>query len=330
MKNFRFLSLLGIVLVCLFTITACGDDDSNDPPRPDVPTGIDPIILGTWETYAIVPNGGSEIAVNSHDESVYEYWHRFVFKADGSFDGYSVNYRGDEKIRGRIEQTFITKTFTFSASKKVLALLNLVEGYHDVKDFKAGKSVKTQDMVIELKTITDKELSYNVNYDGKQALFKMKKVDGNGGDSGNGGGNGNVSASMLLGSWGTTLIAGSATDIETGNVVESWNNDTPNVSDKKFMCFVFSENGNLEIFSHGDDDAEQQELVSMKGNWTLNGNMCHVVAGDMVLEVEIITLDENNLTFHYSLQKQFRPRHSEQTYFVTYDETIYLKRYIIS
>ena len=128
MKNFRFLSLLGIVLVCLFTITACGDDDSNDPPRPDVPTGIDPIILGTWETYAIVPNGGSEIAVNSHDESVYEYWHRFVFKADGSFDGYSVNYRGDEEIRGRIEQTFITKTFTFSASKKVLALLT---GYGD-------------------------------------------------------------------------------------------------------------------------------------------------------------------------------------------------------
>ena len=59
-------------------------------------------------------------------------------------------------------------------------------------------------------------------------------------------------------------------------------------------------------------------------------SICHVVAGDMVLEVEIITLDENNLTFHYSLQKPFRPRHSEQTYFVTYDETIYLKRHIIS
>ena len=330
MKNFRFLSLLGIVLVCLFTITACGDDDSNDPPRPDVPTGIDPIILGTWETYAIVPNGGSEIAVNSKDPSVYEYWHRFVFNADGSFDGYSVNYRGDESIRGRIEQTFITKTFTFSASKKILALLNLVEGYHDVIDFKAGKSVKTQDMVIELKTITDKELSYNVNYDGKQALFKMKKVDGNGGDSGNGGDTGNVSADLLLGSWGTTLIAGSATDIETGNVVESWHNDTPTVSDKKFMCFVFSGNGKLEIFSHGEDDAEQQELVSMQGSWTLNGNKCRVVTEGMELEVEIITLNENNLTFHYSVVKEFRPRHSEQKYTVTYDETIYLKRYIIS
>jgi hypothetical protein len=45
-----------------------------------------------------------------------------------------------------------------------------------VKDFKAGKSVKTQDMVIELNSISDTELSYYVNYDGRTALFKMKKV----------------------------------------------------------------------------------------------------------------------------------------------------------
>ena len=184
-----------------------------------------------------------------------------------------------------------------------------------------------QDMVIELKSISNTELSYNVNYDGKKALFKMKKVTDNGGD--NGGGNSDVSTALLIGSWETTLISGSATDIATGNIVESWNNDTPDATDKKYMVFSFLQNGKLEILSHGEDDAEQEGFVTISGTWTLDGNKCHVVTDEMDFVVDIVTLNNQNLTFHYSLVKPFRPRHSDQEYTVTYDETIYLKRLLI-
>ena len=146
MKHLKFLSLLLIATVSMFAFTACGDDDEKgstsnggNSGNSDQPTQVEKMVVGTWETYAVIPEGGKEVSVNSTDPNVYAYWSRFVFDGAGNFNGYAVNYKGGEGVRGNIEHTMLGK-YAFDAAKKELQLYDFIEGYHEVKAYLNGDS----------------------------------------------------------------------------------------------------------------------------------------------------------------------------------------------
>ena len=177
MKNLKYLSLCGMMLLSLslFTFTACGGDDEGDnQPKgtenngnngnnddnggglPSVGINIENL-YGTWET---VTYDGKALDLSKEED--WPKWDKFEFTADGNFNGWSINYNGDEDIRGREEHTKLGK-WSYDATTKKAELYDLVMGYHEVKDYLSGNTnVQKTKITVTLGSLTATELKLTI------------------------------------------------------------------------------------------------------------------------------------------------------------------------
>lgn len=319
MKNFKTISLLLMAIVSLFAFTACGDDDNEDNNKNKQTEGQPLVgdITGTWETVSLTTEDGKEIIVNSTNPEVYHLWNRFVFGANGSFDGYSVNYNGDEGLRGRIEHTMKGK-YVFDAKLKTMNIYDFVEGYHNVLNYDSEKKTTIK---VEVLSLSNNEFTAKYERNGQNMILKMRKNQTQ-----------PLDKSLISGTWKTIRIVGSATSVSTREVVESWNN-TPSLEDAndpqkeslKYMEFTFDDKGNMKIQQFDEEKRTFTEI--MEGTWVLNGNT--VIANMMGIEksVEIVELTSDKLTIHMNyIDKEFRIHETHDKIEAIYDETIYFTR----
>ena len=330
MKHFKFLSLLTMAAIALFSFTACGDDDDDNNKNngngngTDVEGTISSILVGTWETVSITTERG-EIAVNSKDPNVWQYWNRFVISSDGSFNGYSVNYQGDKEVLGDIEHTMIGKLVYDEAAKKMI-VNNFIEGYHNVIDYLNGKQVPTAIHESIVISITKDELVLNQTNQGNVTV-KMKKVSSSvnipdnyqNNDSINHQPNDSIDnpiiqktvAEMLVGTWGTTRIEGWAVS-QDSTKVDEWNN-TPRKDDAetgktslKYEEYVFTKDGKFERWAF-DKETRRFGKTEVVGNFYVNGDIVTVIVGDISFFITIVQLDETNLVFkREAFEEEFR------------------------
>lgn len=336
MKHFKFLSLMLMATVAMFAFTACGDDDensndnkggnnnNNQPSQNDSINGgsqgatdINRLIVGTWETYAVISEGGQEIAVSRTNPDVWPYWNRFVFNADGSFNGYVINYNGDAEIRGRIEHTMIAK-YGFNTNAKELILKELILGYHEVKDYLAGKAVTKTTLSGKLISVTDNEFIFSANMgELGNVTMKMKKVSNSvditdstqPNDSINNNqdtlyvnpGTAKSIAEKLVGTWGTTRIQGWALSQDSA-MVDNWDN-YPNKNDAstgktslKYEEYVFTSDGKFERWAF-NEETRTFGKTEIAGNFYVDGRVVTVVVGQMSFSITILELDDTIMVF---------------------------------
>jgi len=351
MKHLKFISVLFMATVAMFAFNACDDDLTEDKGKgsgggssSNDSTQIETAIIGTWETYAVIPEGGREITVNSTDPDVYAYWNRFIFDADGSFNGYAVNYQGSEGYRGRIEHTMLG---TYAYKNNELQLNNLVMGYHEVKDYLDGNTnVDKINITAELISFSKDNLTYKADMGELGTVtIKMKKVsaiddnpienndsiDNHNPDSLNVGGD--DYATLLIGTWGTDRIYGTATDTITKNIVDSWDN-YPTINDAelgkeslKYMEFTFGQNNYFGL--HQFDEEARLFNEKYDGSWYLVGNTITAIIGSgdesMRVSVDIVELTKDKLVLHrQDIEEEFEV--NKQEYTVICDETLYFSR----
>lgn len=198
-KSFKYISLCGIFLLglSLITFTACGGDDEGNQPKgtengagndddDDDGGGVIPgsiniqDLYGTWET---VTYDGKAIDLGKEED--WPKWDKFEFKEDGSFNGWSINYNGDELIRGRQEHTKLGK-WAYDATTKKAKLYDLVMGYHEVKDYLNGKTdVQKIEMAVTLGSLSATELKLIIpgrNAFASPVTVVMRKTNSGGGD----------------------------------------------------------------------------------------------------------------------------------------------------
>ena len=207
MKNLKWLSLCGIMMlsVSLVTFTACGDDEEENQPKStnggsnngnngDNNGGnnggqTDGIhiedLWGTWETVSV-----DGIAIDLSKEEDWPKWDKFEFKQDGTFNGWSINYNGDDLIRGRQEQTKLGK-WSYDTTTKKAKLYDLVMGYHEVLAFLQGQTnVSKIEMDVTLVSLSAQELTLTIpgrTVFSASSTVVMRKTSGggdNGGDNG--------------------------------------------------------------------------------------------------------------------------------------------------
>ena len=335
MKHFKFLSLLTMAAIALFSFTACGDDDDDNNKNNNNGNGtggenaISSILVGTWETVSITTERG-EITVNSTDPNVWQYWNRFIISSDGSFNGYSVNYQGGEEVRGRIEHTMIGKLVYDEAAKKMI-VNNVIEGYHNVIDFLNGKQVSTAIHESIVLSITKDELVLNQTNQGNVTV-KMKKVstsvnipeDTQNNDSINYQPKDSTKtvAEKLVGTWGTTQIKGWAVSQDSTSY-DDWNN-TPKKDDVntgkeslKYEEYVITKDGKFERWAF-DKETRRFGKTEFVGDFYVNGDIVTVVVGDMLFSITILELDETNLVFKREIfEEDFRFGDIKKPAFVT-------------
>ncbi len=145
-----------------------------DPQVPEVQSEDNKLLVGTWVTDRVIANG-QEIAISPTDESVWRYWNRFVFGEDDSFNGFAINYQGDEEVRGREEHTMIGK-FSFDKSTMQITLTDFVEGYHNVIAYLEGNNVTKSTHVAIIQYVDDKVLVIENSNQGENVTIVMKKI----------------------------------------------------------------------------------------------------------------------------------------------------------
>ncbi|MBR0274022.1 MAG: hypothetical protein IJQ59_08045 [Bacteroidaceae bacterium] len=168
MKNLKWLSLCGMMMLgfSLITFTACGDDEEDNQPK-TINNGGDnggdngqkgginiEDLWGTWETVSV---DGKAIDLSKEED--WPKWDKFEFKQDGSFNGWSINYNGDNQIRGREEQTKIGK-WSYDATTKKAKLYDLIMGYHEVQAYLRGETNLTKtEISVTLVSLSAQELT---------------------------------------------------------------------------------------------------------------------------------------------------------------------------
>ena len=203
MKNLRRISLCGILLLSfgLITFTACGDDEEDNQPKStnnnssnndnngsnnNKPGTIN--IEDLWGTWTTVTYDG--VAIDLNKEEDWPKWDKFEFKQDGTFNGWSINYNGDEGIRGREEQTKLGK-WSYDATQKKAKIYDVVMGYHEVQDYLNGRTNITKiEIPVTLVSLSATELKLTIpgrSLLSAPATVVMHKTSGggdNGGDNG--------------------------------------------------------------------------------------------------------------------------------------------------
>lgn len=336
MKRIKLLSVMFLAFVAMLSFNACGDDKDEDGVKTEnggqssntndsTQQQIIAAVVGTWETVAVKIEGGMFIQVNSTDSSVYSMWNRFVFGADGSFNGYSVNYKGSASLRGRIEHTMVAK-FSYNEKDMIVTLSDLVQGYHEVIKYLEGKSVQKTTQQIKLDTFTKDEMSFSFQDSTGYVTFIMNKVSTdinvppvNPNDSTavppvnpndsinvnpvipNDSANNQMAttAQMLIGKWGTTNIRGNAVGNDS-TVIDTWDN-YPSKNDVntgktslKYEEYVFTKDGVFERWAF--DDNRQFNLI-FSGTYAVDGNWVTVLVGDMRFGITISRITDTSMVF---------------------------------
>ena len=136
----------------------------------------------------------------------------------------------------------------------------------------------------------------------------------------------------ILGTWGTKEIKGSASDPDTKQVIENWDN-FPSIYDAdtgkeslKYMEFTFGENCYFKLQQF--DDQIRTFTAIMEGTWKQEGNTLSVDFGNgNGKSVELVSLTADQLIIHMNyIDYEFRVRGTDEKRTVIYDETIYFSR----
>ena len=350
MKRIKLLSVMFLAFVAMLSFNACGDDKDDDGTKTgngktNTENSSDPgkdqqqaisAAVGTWETVAVKTEGGMFIQVNSTDSSVYSMWHRFVFGADGSFNGYSVNYKGSASLRGRIEHTMVAK-FSYNEKDMIVTLSDLVQGYHEVIKYLEGKSVQKTTQQIKLDTFTKDEMSFSFQDSTGYVTFIMNKVSTdinvppvnpndstavppvNPNDSTavppvnpndsinvnpvipNDSANNQMAttAQMLIGKWGTTNIRGNAVGNDS-TVIDTWDN-YPSKNDvntgKTSLKYEEYVFTKDGVFERWAFDDNRQFNLIFSGTYAVDGNWVTVLVGDMRFGITISRITDTSMVF---------------------------------
>ena len=313
MKHFKLLSLLLMATFGVLAFTACGDDDSGDKDKGN--GNITPEqLIGSWSSVAFTPEGQSRIALNSSNEDHWRYCLRFELTKD-EITQYAINYNGSEGYRGRWEKTLIGK---YRIDGNAFIIYNYYEGYHNVIDYENGRG--TMQAGPMQATISLSNSIFYVTIAGK-GTYELKKGD--------------VAVSpqaSILGTWGTKEIEGSASDPNTKQVIENWDN-FPSINDAetgkeslKYMEFTFGENSYFKLQQF--DDQIRTFTAIMEGTWNQKGNTLSVdFGGGNGKTVELVSLTQNQLVIHMNyIDDEFRVKKTGEKRTVIYDETIYFSR----
>ena len=323
---------MGMALLAMFAFTACGDDDDNKNDNNGNNGGGSgtggenteqamKLVRGTWETVAVTPPGEQEFAVNSKDSTVWRWWNRYEFDADGNFNCWAVNYNGSGSLRGRIEHTMIGK-YAYNADTKQVALTDVIEGYHAVLAYESGEMVENRmSFTATLVSISETEMVLDMTNQG-YAKIRMRKVSGS-----------DDTTSQLLGTWKTTSIIGSATEFSTGNFLESWNNyptmedaQDPNKESLNYMEFTFGQNNLFHLQQF--DENSREFSIGMDAIWQMKGDsVCIFYEGELVKAVKIMSLTSNQLILHENrIDNDFKVHGQDNRVKAIYDETITMVR----
>lgn len=293
------------------------------------------MIVGYWyTTYAdvsYVDETGKQLShtgtVNKDKEEDWPFYNAFYFGADGSFDGWAINYNGDEGYYGTWDETQLGK-YRFDPETKIATLYDLIMGHHQVEAYRRGQTdLQTIEMTIHVQSLTENELVFYIEGMGTYKMAKGEAPEVNPDPEPN-----PDIAAKLLGTWKTISITGTATDVESGRVVEKWDNhptfedaQNPEKESLKYMEFTFGE-GNAFMLQQFNEETRQFSDI-MQGSWFLEGNSLRAVIGDFEKNVEIVELTDDKLVTHETrIEEGFRSHETQEEYTVTYDETIYFTR----
>lgn len=304
MKHLKLLSLLLMATFGVLAFTACGDDDSGDKGNGNNITSAQ--LIGTW--YGVDENSSKKINIFVMD---------FTTNGKGHYAEYQA--KAEENWNPR-EPQYADMTWTLING----TLHATVDGTTRKGDILSinGNKITVRRYLDEGRT--DEVVMTRVSSaDEFMQIFLQMIAEKTGGETGE---------ASILGTWGTTRIVGSASDPDTKEVIEDWDN-TPSLNDAntdkeslKYMEFTFGENSAFKLQQFDEGKRTFTEIV--EGTWKLEGNTLSVDFGNgNGRSVELVSLTADQLVIHMNyIDYEFKVHATGEKITVIYDETIYFSR----
>ena len=304
MKHLKLLSLLLMATFGVLAFTACGDDDSGDKGNGNNITSAQ--LIGTW--YGVDENSSKKINIFVMD---------FTTNGKGHYAEYEA--KAEENWNPR-EPQYADMTWTL-----INGTLNAnVGGTTRKGDILSinGNKITVRRYLDEGRT--DEVVMTRVSSaDEFMQIFRQMIAEKTGGETGE---------ASILGTWGTKEIKGSASDPDTKQVIESWDN-YPSINDAdtdkeslKYMEFTFGENSAFKLQQFDEGKRTFTEIV--EGTWRLNDKTVTVDfdnGGSRSVELVLLTADQLVIHMNY-IDKEFKVHATGEKRTVIYDETIYFSR----
>ena len=304
MKHLKLLSLLLMATFGVLAFTACGDDDSGDKGNGNNITSAQ--LIGTW--YGVDENSSKKINIFVMD---------FTTNGKGHYAEYEA--KAEENWNPR-EPQYADMTWTL-----INGTLNAnVGGTTRKGDILSinGNKITVRRYLDEGRT--DEVVMTRVNSANElMQIFRQMIAEKTGGETGE---------ASILGTWGTKEIKGSASDPDTKQVIESWDN-YPSINDAdtdkeslKYMEFTFGENSAFKLQQFDEGKRTFTEIV--EGTWRLNDKTVTVdfsFGGSRSVELVSLTADQLVIHMNY-IDKEFKVHATGEKITVIYDETIYFSR----
>ena len=305
MKHLKLLSLLLMATFGVLAFTACGDDDSGDKGKGN--GNITPEqLIGTW--YGVDENSSKKINIFVMNFATIGTGHYAEYKAKAE-----ENWVPREPQSAEMTWTLTNGTLN--------ANVNGTTRKGDILSIN-GNKITVRRYLDEGRTDEIVMTRVNSADEFMQIFYQMIATK-------TGGGTGEAS---ILGTWGTKEIKGSASDPDTKQVIENWDN-YPSIYDAdtgkeslKYMEFTFGENSAFKLQQF--DDQMRTFTAIMEGTWKQEGNTLSVDFGNgNGRTVELVSLTADKLVIHMNyIDYEFRVKETGEKRTVIYDETIYFSR----
>lgn len=304
MKHLKLLSLLLMATFGVLAFTACGDDDSGDKGNGNNITSAQ--LIGTW--YGVDENSSKKINIFVMD---------FTTNGKGHYAEYQA--KAEENWNPR-EPQYADMTWTL-INGTLHATVDGTTRKGDILSINGNKLTvrryldegRTDEVVMTRVSSADEFMQ----------IFYQMIAEKTGGETGE---------ASILGTWGTKEIKGSASDPDTKEVIEDWDN-TPSLNDAntdkeslKYMEFTFGENSAFKLQQFDEGKRTFTEIV--EGTWKLEGNTLSVDFGNgNGRSVELVSLTADQLVIHMNyIDYEFKVHATGEKITVIYDETIYFSR----
>ena len=309
MKHFNFFSMLLMATFGVFTFTACGDDDSGDKGNGNNITSAQ--LIGTW--YGVDENSSKKINIFVMDFTTNGKGHYAEYKAKAE-----ENWNPREPLYADMTWTLTNGTLhaTVDGTTRKGDILSINGNKLTVRRYL--DEGRTDEVVMTRVSSADEFMQ----------IFRQMIAEKTGGASGGGA----ITEAGILGTWGTTRIVGSASDPDTKQVIEDWDN-YPSINDAetekeslKYMEFTFGENSAFKLQQFDEDKRTFTEII--EGTWRLNDKTVTVDfgnGGSRSVELVLLTADQLVIYMNY-IDKEFKVHATGEKITVIYDETIYFSR----
>ena len=289
----------------LLAFTACGDDDSGDKGKGN--GNITPEqLIGTW--YGVDENSSKRINI-------------FVMNFATIGTGHYAEYKA------KAEENWVPREP--QSAEMTWTLTNGTLNANVMGDTRKGDILSINGNKITVRRYldegsTDEIVMTRVNSaDEFMQIFYQMIADKTGGETGE---------ASILGTWGTKEIKGSASDPDTKQVIEDWDN-TPSINDAdtgkeslKYMEFTFGENSAFKLQQF--DEVKRTFTEIIEGTWKQSDKTLTVsFENGGSRSVELVSLTADQLVIHMNyIDNEFRVTASGKKRTVIYDETIYFSR----